>query len=277
MRVDKAGDDILSAPRFDEATGARLRRASRVVGLGTLSAASFVVIVLLWAAAIDLFEIPKYLLPAPMSVLTEIVTSRDTLFRNGMITMREIFLGFGLTLATAVPLGLFIALSPLARRMIYPMLVFIQLIPKIAIAPLFVVWVGFGIESKILLTVMMTFFPLMIASITGFQILDPRYLYLTKSMGANYWQTFRYLRLPSALPVIFSGLRTSATIAATAAIVAEFVGSNRGLGYLLLQATGNLDTPLVFAVLAILTVIGLALNYLVEGAEYLMMPWRKAR
>jgi NitT/TauT family transport system permease protein len=262
MRVDKAGDDILSAPRFDEATGARLRRASRVVGLGTLSAASFVVIVLLWAAAIDLFEIPKYLLPAPMSVLTEIVTSRDTLFRNGMITMREIFLGFGLTLATAVPLGLFIALSPLARRMIYPMLVFIQLIPKIAIAPLFVVWVGFGIESKILLTVMMTFFPLMIASITGFQILDPRYLYLTKSMGANYWQTFRYLRLPSALPVIFSGLRTSATIAATAAIVAEFVGSNRGL---------------VFAVLAILTVIGLALNYLVEGAEYLMMPWRKAR
>jgi NitT/TauT family transport system permease protein len=132
-------------------------------------------------------------------------------------------------------------------------------------------------ESKVLLTVMMTFFPLLIASVAGFQILDQRYLYLTKSMGASTWQTFYYLRMPAALPVLFSGLKTSATIAATAAIVAEFVGANRGLGYLLLQASSNLDTPLVFAILAILTLIGLALNYLVELAEYLTTPWRRTR
>lgn len=242
-----------------------------------LPAITFVLTILIWSAAIRFFEIPKYLLPAPSEVVWKIFDARESLWRNGLITLQEIFLGFSLTVVSAIPLGLLIALSSAARQTIYPMLVFIQLVPKIAIAPLFIVWVGFGMESKVLLTIMMTFFPLLIASIAGFQILDQRYLYLTKSMGASTWQTFYYLRMPAALPVLFSGLKTSATIAATAAIVAEFVGANRGLGYLLLQASSNLDTPLVFAILAILTLIGLALNYLVELAEYLMTPWRRTR
>ena len=166
-------------------------------------------------------------------------------------------------------------MSPTAKRLLYPFLVFIQLVPKIAIAPLFVVWVGFGMTSKVLLTLLLTFFPLLLASIAGFQILDQRLLYLTRSMGATFWQTFRYLRFPAALPVIFGGLKTSATIAATAAIVAEFVGANKGLGYILLQATGTLDTTYVFAILFLLTIIGLALNSIVELAEYLMTPWRR--
>jgi NitT/TauT family transport system permease protein len=244
---------------------------------GCLPALSFILTIMAWAAAVHFLHIPKYLLPAPESVVTEIFKSSDALWRHGVVTLQEIFLGFCFTIVSAIPLGLLIALSPTAKRMVYPMLVFIQLVPKIAIAPLFIVWVGFGMESKVLLTVMMTFFPLLIASIAGFQILDQRYLYLTKSMGAGVWQTFYCLRLPAALPVIFAGLKTSATIAATAAIVAEFVGSNRGLGYLLLQGTANLDTPLVFAILAILTLIGLALNYFVELAEYLMTPWRRNR
>src|SRR5205085_6328668 len=141
-----------------------------------------------------------------------------------------------------------VALSPLAKQLVYPPIMLMQLVPKIAVAPLFLVWLGFGMESKVLLTVLLTFFPLLIASIAGFQILDQRLLYLTRSMGATFWQTFRYLRFPAALPVIFGGLKTSATIAATAAIVAEFVGANKGLGYILLQATGTLDTTYVFAI-----------------------------
>lgn len=277
MKAEQVSDGALRSEAFNAPPRARVGRIAGPVVKVLLPALSFLLLILIWSAAISAFEIPKYLLPAPASVLAELVNSRATLFRNGLITVQEIFLGFAFTVAGALPLGLVIALSATIRRLVYPMLVFIQLIPKIAIAPLFVVWVGFGMESKVLLTVMMTFFPLLIASITGFQILDPRYLYLTRSMGATAWQTFRYLRLPSALPMIFSGLKTSATIAATAAIVAEFVGSNRGLGYLLLQATGNLDTPLVFAILAILTIIGLALNYIVELAELLMTPWRRAR
>ena len=125
------------------------------------------------------------------------------------------------------------------------------------------------------LTLLMTFFPLLIASISGFQILDTRLLYLTRSMGATTWQTFRYLRVPAALPVIFSGVKTSATIAATAAIVAEFVGANKGLGYVLLKGTSTMNIELTFAVLVVLTIIGLAINYLVEFSEWLLAPWQR--
>jgi NitT/TauT family transport system permease protein len=197
------------------------------------------------------------------------------LWLNAKVTLTEIVLGFGLTVVGAIPLGLLIALSPLAKQTLYPPIMLLQLVPKIAVAPLFLVWLGFGMESKVLLTVLMTFFPLLLASISGFQILDTRLLYLTQSMGASMWQTFWYLRIPAALPVIFSGIKTSATIAATAAIVAEFVGANQGLGYVLLKGTSTLDIELTFAVLVVLTVIGIAINYIVEFSELLMTPWQR--
>lgn len=242
-----------------------------------LPALVFIALIATWWLATVLFAIPPYLLPPPQDVLPKIVEMRASLWNHSLVTIWEIIAGFLLSVLTAIPLGLLIALSPAAKRMLYPLLVFIQLVPKIAIAPLFVVWIGFGPTSKVMLTLLLTFFPLLLASIAGFQILDPRMLYLTRSMGASTWQTFRYLRFPSALPVIFGGLKTSATIAATAAIVAEFVGANKGLGYLLLQATGRLDTTLVFAILFIMTIIGLALNSLVEITEYVMAPWRRRR
>jgi NitT/TauT family transport system permease protein len=268
------------SPAADHGAARRPRRrrgALFAILWGSLPALVFVALIALWWAAVEIIKVPGYLLPPPQDVLPRLVTSRQTLWNHSLVTLQEIILGFGLSVVTAIPLGLLIALSPTAKRMLYPLLVFIQLVPKIAIAPLFVVWVGFGPTSKVLLTLLLTFFPLLLASIAGFQILDQRMLYLTRSMGATFWQTFRYLRFPSALPVIFGGLKTSATIAATAAIVAEFVGANKGLGYLLLQATGTLDTTLVFAILFLLTIIGLALNTIVEVAEYLMTPWRRGR
>jgi NitT/TauT family transport system permease protein len=237
----------------------------------------FIALIAAWWAAVAILKVPSFLLPPPQDVLPRIWEGRQSLFNHSMITIQEILLGFGLSVVTAIPLGLLIALSPIAKRMLYPLLVFIQLVPKIAIAPLFVVWMGFGLTSKVMLTLLLTFFPLLLASIAGFQILDQRLLYLTRSMGATTWQTFRYLRFPAALPVIFGGLKTSATIAATAAIVAEFVGSNNGLGYILLQGTANLDTTLVFAVLFLLTIIGLALNTIVEVVEYIMTPWQRSQ
>jgi NitT/TauT family transport system permease protein len=206
-----------------------------------------------------------------------VISDAPMLWNHSMVTLTEIVLGFGLTVVTAIPLGLLIALSPVAKQIGYPPLMLMQLVPKIAVAPLFLVWLGFGIESKVLLTVLMTFFPLLLASISGFQILDTRFLYLTRSMGATSWQTFRYLRFPAALPVIFSGIKTSATIAATAAIVAEFVGANKGLGYVLLRGTSTMDIELTFAVLVVLTVIGIAINYVVEFSEWAMTPWQRAK
>jgi NitT/TauT family transport system permease protein len=231
----------------------------------------------LWWAAVEVFSIPAYLLPAPQGVFARLVAESKLLWVHSTVTLAEILLGFGLTIVTAIPLGLMIALSPLAKQVVYPPIMLMQLVPKIAVAPLFLVWLGFGIESKVLLTVLMTFFPLLLASISGFQILDTRLLYLTKSMGATSWQTFRFLRFPSALPVIFSGLKTSATIAATAAIVAEFVGANKGLGYVLLRGTSTMDIELVFAVLVVLTIVGIAINYVVEAWEWLLTPWQRAK
>ena len=238
---------------------------------------TFVGMVALWWGAVEAFSIPAYLLPGPGPVFSRLISDAGMLWTHSQVTLIEILLGFGLTIVTAIPLGLLIALSALAKQIVYPPIMLMQLVPKIAVAPLFLVWLGFGLESKVLLTVLMTFFPLLLASISGFMILDDRLLYLTKSMGASSVDTFRYLRFPAALPVIFSGIKTSATIAATAAIVAEFVGANKGLGYVLLRGTSTMDIELVFAVLVVLTLVGIAINYLVEFCEWLMTPWQRAK
>ena len=259
--------------------GGRSRRARLVrrIAWNLLPPLTFVGIVGLWWGAVVLFKIPAYLLPGPGAVFARMVSDAGLLWTHSQVTLIEILLGFGLTIVTAIPLGLLIALSALAKQIVYPPIMLMQLVPKIAVAPLFLVWLGFGLESKILLTILMTFFPLLLASISGFMILDDRLLFLTKSMGASSWETFRYLRFPAALPVIFSGIKTSATIAATAAIVAEFVGANRGLGYVLLRGTSTMDIELVFAVLVVLTVVGIAINYLVEFSEWAMTPWQRAK
>ncbi len=252
-------------------------RRLRYVLWNLLPPLTFIAMVALWWGAVELLKIPAYLLPGPGKVFARLVTDAGLLWTHSKVTLTEVLLGFGITLVTAIPLGLLIALSPLAKQLVYPPIMLMQLVPKIAVAPLFLVWLGFGMESKVLLTVLLTFFPLLIASISGFQILDDRLLYLTQSMGATGWQTFRFLRFPAALPVIFSGIKTSATIAATAAIVAEFVGANRGLGYVLLRGTSTMDIELVFAVLVVLTLIGVVLNYLVEFCEWAMTPWQRAK
>ena len=252
-------------------------RKARRIGWNLLPPLTFVAVVALWAAAVQIFRIPPYLLPGPGGVFSRVVSDASVLWTHSLVTLTEIVFGFGLTLLTAIPLGLVIALSRVAKQVVYPPLMLMQLVPKIAVAPLFLVWLGFGMESKVLLTVLMTFFPLLLASISGFQILDDRLLYLTQSMGATWWQTFRYLRFPAALPVIFSGIKTSATIAATAAIVAEFVGANKGLGYVLLRGTSTMDIELTFAVLVVLTIIGIAINYMVEFSEWAMTPWQRAK
>jgi NitT/TauT family transport system permease protein len=258
--------------------------ATRSVGrrrLGSLFATvgpptiTFALIIFLWWFAVWYFEVPVYLVPSPELVLPALVEYWPDLWENTQFTVTAVLLGFVASIVTAIPMGYAIAISRTTKQAAYPVLVFIQLIPKIAVAPLFVVWFGFALESKVMLTTLLTFFPLLLASIAGFQTLDDRVLYLTRTMGASRWQTFRYVRLPSALPVIFSGLKVSATIAVTAAIVAEFVGSNNGLGYRLLVASQYLDTPLIFAILLLMTIIGLALNYIVEIVEYFMLPWRR--
>ena len=249
----------------------------RAVGWASLPPLTFVAILLAWAAVVKVFDIPAYLLPGPVEVFERLIEDRQSIFNHALTTMSVIAIGFGLTIVIAIPLGLFISLSKIGKQVVYPPVMLLQLVPKIAVAPLLLVWLGFGMSNKVLLTVLISFFPLVLASVSGFSMLDDRLLYLTRSMGATRWQTFWSLRVPAALPVIFSGIKTSATIAITAALVAEFLGSNTGLGYLLLRASGTLDTELIFAILVVLTGIGIAVNYLVEGVEWLMTPWQRRK
>ena len=235
--------------------------------------ASFGVLLLLWQFGVRAAGVPEYILPVPTEFLQKLWLARPLIAQHTLVTANEIVLGFLLATVVSIPLGfLVVTLRPLERA-VYPLIVFFQLVPKIAIAPLFVVWFGFGLFPKVLLTFLLCFFPTLVASMTGFRALDERVLYLTRSMGATWWQTFRYVRLPAAMAYIFAGLKVSIVFAATGAIVGEFVGANSGLGYLLLRGTSYLDMPLIFAVLVALSIVGIAFSYLVQIAERLLMPW----
>ena len=177
----------------------------------------------------------------------------------------------------AVPLGYLIATVPALQRTLYPFLVFLNVVPKVALVPLLLVWFGFGGTPKVIVAALLVFFPVMVDSMTGFEALDRRLLFLSRSMGASRFQTLWRLRFPTAVPYIFSGMKIAVVLAVTVVIVAEFVGSDNGLGYLILRATANHDLALAFAALFVAALIGLALTFLVGVLERLIIPWSRLK
>jgi NitT/TauT family transport system permease protein len=217
--------------------------------------------------------IKEYLLPAPSRVIAEFAKRFDPVMASAWVTTREIIAGYALAVVVSVPLALWIAYSRFMEDTIYPVIVFLQIVPKIAVAPLFIIWFGFGFTPKLLVVFLLSFFPIVVASIAGFKSIDADIMDFARTTGAGPWKMFTKIRLPQALPQIFTGLKVGAALAATAAIVAEFVASDKGLGYLLLQYNGNLDTPMVFATIILLSLIGLAVYYAVELIERVTIPW----
>jgi NitT/TauT family transport system permease protein len=219
--------------------------------------------------------VPAFTLPAPSDFLLRLVEEHERLLRHGLITTKMVAYGF---LAGAIPgviLGYAIARWRVAERTLYPMVVFVQGLPKITLAPLMLVWFGFGTFPKVLLTALITVFPVLVDSVAGFKGIDRRQYYLSRSMGASWWQTFRYIELPSAAPQIFSGLKITIVIAVTVVIVVEWLNSRNGLGYLVLRAMDASDTPFIFAILVVGSAVGVALAYMVALAERLLLPWRR--
>lgn len=235
--------------------------------------ATFVILFLAWEYLTKLFAVPTYLLPPPSMVVSEF--SRRWVRVSGHVwsTTIEIVAGFVVSILVSIPLALAIANSRFIEKTVYPVIVFLQIIPKIAIAPLFVIWFGVGFTPRILLVFLLCFFPIVIASIAGFRSVRPEVVEFARSTGANQWLMFRKISVPSALPSIFTGLKVAAALAATAAVVSEFVASDRGLGYLLLEFNADLNTPMVFGIIVILSFIGLIVYYTVELIERLAIPW----
>jgi NitT/TauT family transport system permease protein len=231
------------------------------------------VVLVLWQLAVTGLNIPRYLIPAPSAVLDQLVADWSRLLREGVITTYAALGGFLLSILVGIPLAIAIAYSRTVEGFLYPILVFSQSVPKIAIAPLFVVWFGFGVIPKVIAAFLLGFFPVVVATVTGFKSVENEMLDLARAMRATRLQVFRKISLPHSMPFIFSGLKVSVTLSVVGAVVGEFVGSNSGLGYLLQMANGNFDLPLMFAALVVLALIGVLLFILVEVAERLWVPW----
>jgi len=236
------------------------RRSARISGilyplavvLGVLAA---------WEAGTRLLGVPTFLLPPPSAVAGSLRANASLLLFHGWVTTIEIVLGFVLSIAIGIPLALAIFL-----------LISSQAMPKVAVAPLLLVWFGFGLLPKVLIAFLIAFFPIVISTAVGLSTIEPEKIYLARSMGFGSVATFCKIRLPNALPEIFGGLKISITLAVVGAVVGEFVGGDAGLGYLLMVANGSMDTQLLFAGIIALTILGVALFLVVELAERLAIP-----
>lgn len=238
----------------------------------------FVIAVLfVWWLVTTLKWVKPFIIPSPGDTWAAFANNAAYLAQHTWVTTYETLVGF----VIAVIVGLFVAVIMVYSRgleqTLYPVILFAQVIPKIAIAPLFIVWLGFGMEPKILVAVLMAFFPVVISGLAGLRSVDPEILQLTSTMGAGRWRTFTKVRLPAALPELLSGLKVAATLAVTGAVVGEFVGANEGLGYVILQANGNLDTAMLFAALIIMSLMGVLLFAIIQIAEKFLIPWHASK
>jgi NitT/TauT family transport system permease protein len=232
-----------------------------------------VVVVAVWAAVVRIFDIPDYLLPAPQAVAARIVKEWALLWKNGAYTLMSVLTGFAAGVAIGVPLAFGIVLSRSMERIAMPFLVMSQTIPKVAIAPILVVWLGFGILPKIAIVFLISFFPIVVSTVVGLKSVETDMIDLVRSMGARTGKIMLRVRGPSALPQMFAGFKIAVCLAVVGAIVGEFVGSDRGLGYLLLTSTGTLDGTLVWAALFVLIAMGIGLFAIVSKLERLAIPW----
>jgi NitT/TauT family transport system permease protein len=258
-----------------EAGVARRRRQHALrerIGAFVYPAGTLVGLLVLWEVAARQLSIPPYLLPAPSTILLSMDSNSAVLIKQSVGTTLEIVLGFALSVVVGVPLALAIYLWRPFARAVYPVLVSSQAVPKIAVAPLFLVWFGFGLMPKVLIAFLIAFFPVVINTAMGLASLEREKIYLAQSMGLGSLATFFKIQLPNALPSIFAGLKISITFAVVGAVVGEFVGGQNGLGYLLLIANGNMDTALLFGGIVALTVLGIVLFGLIGMVERLILP-----
>jgi NitT/TauT family transport system permease protein len=232
-------------------------------------------LLVIWEVAVDLFKIPAFLFPAPSDILVASYNNAALLLRESWVTTVEILLGYFLSIVVGIPLALAIFQWPVFAKSIYPLLISSQAMPKVAIAPLFVVWFGFGFVPKVLIAFLIAFFPIVINTVMGLSSIEQEKIFLARSMGLSGFQTFRLIRFPNALPSIFAGLKISITLAVVGAVVGEFVGGDSGLGYQLMVANGAMNTPLLFAGILALTILGLVLYGIIEIVEHFAMPHRE--
>jgi NitT/TauT family transport system permease protein len=233
-----------------------------------------VAVLSLWEVAVRDLDVRSIILPPPSEVFLAMFGRSELLLTNLWPSLYLTVLGFALSVVGAILVAVLITYSSIIRKGFYPIIVVSQVVPKIAIAPLFVVWFGTGAMSSLLLVVLVTFFPMTINSALGFQSIDEDMHRMARALTGSNWQIFWKIRMPHALPYIFSGMKISITLAVIGVIVSEFVASQEGIGYLIKLAAGLLDTPLMIAAIMVLSISGLALYGLIALAEHHLIYWQ---
>jgi NitT/TauT family transport system permease protein len=238
--------------------------------------AGFAVIVVLWQAYVDLAHVSKIVLPSPLDIVRASWLRYDLLLRETIPTTLESLYGFALAVVIGIPLAVCVTNSRILNLTLYPILIATQSVPKVAVAPIILVWFGLGMQSKLAIAFLVAFFPIVVDTATGLQATPPGLIELARSLRASRWQTFWKVQFPAALPFVFSGAKVAVTLAVIGAVIGEFVGSINGLGNLLLSANSQLDGPLAWAALVWLSVLGVVLFLGVVVAERLLMPWAES-
>ncbi|MDQ3317894.1 MAG: ABC transporter permease [Actinomycetota bacterium] len=234
-------------------------------------------VLVVWEAAVRVFGVPAFLLPGPGEISAAFVGSWELLLKHAVPTAMEAVVGFAGAVGMGVLSGVLISRSALAERSLYPWLVASQTLPVIAVAPVLVTWFGYGPLPKVLVVILFCFFPITVSVVDGLRATDPDLLRLMRSFGASRRKTFFMVEAPGALPFVFGGLRLAVTYSVVGAVIGEWVGSSKGLGFLMIQDKNQFETPRLFAEIALLSAMGVSLFLAVALAQRLLAPWTLRR
>lgn len=234
-----------------------------------------VILLTLWQTYVVLFRVSSIILPSPLGISQAVVLHFGLLMRETWPTFVESVAGFALAIALGIPMAVAVTNSRLLNLTLYPVFVATQSIPKVAVAPIFLVWFGLGLTSKLAIAFLVAFFPVVVDTATGLASTPPGLVELARSLRASRWQVFWKVQLPAALPHIFSGAKVAVTLAVVGAVIGEFIGSNDGLGNLLLSANSQFESALAWAALVWLSVLGVGLFLTVVAVEVIVMPWSR--
>ncbi len=228
----------------------------------------------IWETSVSLLSIPVFILPSPWHILTTAVLKAPLILPHATITFIEIILGIVLAVSTALPLAITMFAKPVLEKALAPFLVASQAVPVFALAPLLVVWLGYGIASKVFMAWIIIFFPITVSLLQGLKSCDPEFIVLFRLMGAPFHKTLTMLYWPWALPHFFAGLKVGVSVATIGAVIGEWVGAQKGLGYLMIQSNARLQVDLVFAAILWLTIMGVLMWYLVAFFEKKIIKWK---
>ena len=227
--------------------------------------------ILLWEAVVRVFAIQSFILPAPSRILATLSNPNFSWLKNTGVTALEVFGGYTLGLVLGILCALLFITSRRLMILVFPVLVTLNMIPKVALGPLIIVWFSYGIGPNILITFSLCFFPILLTTIRGLNETEPELLDLVRALKGSRWQWFRYIQLPGSLPYVFSGMKVATILAVAGAVVGEFIASDKGLGYLMIQVQASLDTPAVFMAVLLITGLGVLLYLLVLLLERLFI------